>query len=239
MTPCGSSPSRGLRSHIISGSMPMRKCSPSSSSNSRDDALEVLARVRVEQLAGLRVVAVAVHARDARVPGQHGERVEVGDRRELGLLGAEPDVVAEAVGEEVGGRPVDELVALLGDLGEERRHDALAHDAPGDGDLLEEDVLDALGLDLARERLDLRGTAGLVPGFLERRRGHARTSALQHRGDTAPERVRGSGDLGGTAVAARVWHRRLPRLGRGSAAPYQRLEQMGTREWGPRWHDGH
>ena len=32
------------------------------------DALEVLARVGVEQLAGLRVVAVAVHARDARRP---------------------------------------------------------------------------------------------------------------------------------------------------------------------------
>jgi hypothetical protein len=58
------------------------------------DALEVLARVGVEQLAGLGVVAVAVHARDARVPGQDLERVEVGDRGELGLLGAEADVVA-------------------------------------------------------------------------------------------------------------------------------------------------
>ena len=128
----------------------------------RDDALEVLARVRVEQLAGLRVVAVAVHARDARIPGQHGEGVEVGDRRELGLLGAEPDVVAEAVGEEVRGRAVDELVALLRHLGEERRDDALAHDAPGDGYLLEEDVLDAVGFDPAGQRLDLlqHGQAG-------------------------------------------------------------------------------
>ena len=36
----------------------------------RRDALEVLARIGVEQLAGLGVVAVAVHARDARIPRQ-------------------------------------------------------------------------------------------------------------------------------------------------------------------------
>ena len=108
------------------------------------DPLEVLAAVGVEQLAGLGVVAVAVHARDALVPGQHRERVEVRHRGQLGLLGAEPDVVAEAVGEQVGGRAVDELVALLGDLREERRNDALAHHPAGDRDLLEEHVLDAL-----------------------------------------------------------------------------------------------
>jgi hypothetical protein len=96
------------------------------------DPLEVLARVRVEQLAGLRVVAVAVHARDARIPGQHLEGVEVRHRGELGLLGAEADVVAVAVGEEVRGRAVDELIALLGHLREERRDDALAHDAARD-----------------------------------------------------------------------------------------------------------
>ena len=62
------------------------------------DPLEVLAAVGVEQLAGLGVVAVAVHAGDALVPGQDRERVEVGDRGQLGLLGAEADVVA------VGGR---------------------------------------------------------------------------------------------------------------------------------------
>jgi hypothetical protein len=47
------------------------------------DALEVLAAVGVEQLAGLGVVAVAEHARDARVPGQDLERVEVRHRGEL------------------------------------------------------------------------------------------------------------------------------------------------------------
>ena len=46
----------------------------------RDDALEVLARVRVEQLARLRVVAVTEHARDARIPGKLGEGGEVRDR---------------------------------------------------------------------------------------------------------------------------------------------------------------
>ena len=82
---------------------------------------------------------------------------------------AEADVVAVAVGEEVRGRAVDELVALLGDLREEARDDALAHDAAGDRDLLEEDVLDALGLDASRELLDLLAAAGLVARLLERR----------------------------------------------------------------------
>ena len=62
----------------------------------RDDPLQVLARVGVEQLAGLGVVAVAVDAGDPLVPGQDLEGVEVGDRGELGLLGAEADVVALA-----------------------------------------------------------------------------------------------------------------------------------------------
>ena len=80
------------------------------------DPLQVLARVGVEQLAGLGVVAVAVDPRDPLVPGQACEGVEVGDRRQLGLLGAEADVVVLAVGEQVGGRSVDELVAALGHL---------------------------------------------------------------------------------------------------------------------------
>ena len=89
--------------------------------------LQVLARVGVEQLARLGVVAVAVDPGDALVPREDRERVEVGDRRQLGLLRPEADVVAVAVGEQVGGRAVDELVAPLGDLREERGDDALAH----------------------------------------------------------------------------------------------------------------
>ena len=86
----GLGPSSGRLSHIISGSMPIRKLVAELLLELRDDALEVLARVGVEQLAGLGVVAVAEHARHARVPREHGEGVEVGDRGELGLLGPKP-----------------------------------------------------------------------------------------------------------------------------------------------------
>ena len=47
------------------------------------DLLEVLARVGVEQVAGLGVVAVAEDAGHPVVPGQHGEGVQVGDGGEL------------------------------------------------------------------------------------------------------------------------------------------------------------
>ena len=138
---------------------------------------------------------VAEHARDARIPRQDGERVEVGDRGELGLLGAEADVVAVAVGEEVRGRAVDELVALLRDLREEARDDALAHHAAGDGDLLEEDVLDALGLDAPRELLDLLAAAGLVARLLERRGRRGDPRAFE-------DRLHGSAEVPRVAVAA-------------------------------------
>src|SRR6201999_3587165 len=85
-------------------------------------------------------------------------------------LGPEADVVAVAVGEQVGHGAVDELVTALGHLGEERGHDPLAHYAAGDRDLLEEHVLDALVLDPLGQRLDLVGTAGSVARLLERRR---------------------------------------------------------------------
>ena len=165
------------------------------------DPLEVLARVGVEQLAGLRVVAVAVHARDARIPGQHLERVEVGHGGQLGLLRAEPDVVAVAVGEEVRGRAVDELVALLRDLREEGRDDALAHHAAGDRYLLEEDVLDPFGLDPLGDLVDLLLAPWLVARLLQgggRRRDPA---ALQHGVDRAAEGVPG-GAAGGHAPVA-------------------------------------
>ena len=136
------------------------------------DPLEVLARIGVEQLAGLGVVAVAVHPGDALVPGQDRERVEVGDRGQLGLLRPKADVVAVAVGEQVRGRAVDELVALLGDLWEERRNHALAHHAPCHRDLLEEDVADVLGLDPLGQGLDLGRATLLVSGLLQGRGRH-------------------------------------------------------------------
>jgi hypothetical protein len=133
------------------------------------DALQVLARVGLERIAGLGVVAVAVDACDAVVPRELRERVEVRDRGELGLLGAEADVRVSPVDEQVGGRAVDELVALLGDLLPLRRDDALAVDVAGDRDLLEEDVLDPALVDQAADPADLLEPALIVPGLLERR----------------------------------------------------------------------
>ena len=152
----------------------------------RDDALQVLARVGVEQLSGLGVVAVAENTSDALVPREHLEGVEVGDRRQLRLLGAEADVVALEVGEQVRGGAVDELVALLGDLGEERGDDALAHHPPGDRDLLEEDVLDLLVLDPLHDLLNLVGAPLLVACLLEGGRGHHGLRGLQDRLDGPP-----------------------------------------------------
>ena len=206
----------------------------------RDDALEVLARVGVEQLAGLRVVAVAEHAGHARIPGQHGEGVEVGHRGELGLLGAEPDVVAVAVGEEVGGGAVDELIALLGDLGEERRDDALAHDAPGDRYLLEEDVLDALGLDPAGQRLDLLPPARLVAGFLERRGRRGRTSALAARSTLRRRSVHG-GIATGVAPPSRLASGIVvsPSPGSMVGGTIPGLNKWVQESGGQTWHDEH
>ena len=183
------------------------------------DALEVLARIGVEQLAGLGVVAVAVHARDARIPGQRGEGVEVRHRGELGLLWSEADVVAGAVGEEVGGGAVDELIAALGDLREEGGDDALAHHPAGDRDLLEEDVLDALALDPARDLLDPLAAAWLVAGLLERRRGRRRPGRLQYGLDGAAE-ARRSVRVDGDASLVTVGHAHSPvgRLGCESSA---------------------
>ena len=135
------------------------------------DSLQVLAGVGLERQAGLRVVAVAEDPGDPRVPRQLRERLEVGDRRELGLLGAEADVPVVPVDEEVGGRAVDELVALLGDLLPLGRDNALAVDVTRDGDLLEEDVLDAAFVDELADLPDLLQPIWIVPSLLERREG--------------------------------------------------------------------
>ena len=90
-------------------------------------------------------------------------------RGELGLLRPEADVAVVSVDEEIGGRAVDELVAVLGHLLPLGRGDALPVHVPGDRDLLEEDVLDPLLVDLLADRLDLLAAAGSFPGLLERR----------------------------------------------------------------------
>ncbi len=149
------------------------------------DPLQVLARVRVQQLAGLGVVAVAVDARDPRVPGQCLEGVEVGDRGELGLLGTEADVVVEPVGEQVGGRPVDELIAATRHLSEPARDHALAVDVAADRDLLEEDVLDPLAVDLAGDLGDPLGPAGGVARLVERLRRRLDRGRFEHPLDLA------------------------------------------------------
>ncbi len=135
------------------------------------DPLQVLARVGLEQLPGLGVVAVAEDARDPRVPRELAEGVEVGDRRELGLLGAEADVAVLAVDEQVGGRAVDELVAVLRDLLPHGRGDALAVHMARDRDLLEEDVPDPVLVDEPADLADLRAAAGVVPRLFQGREG--------------------------------------------------------------------
>ena len=170
------------------------------------DLLEVLARVGVEQLTGLGVIAVAVDPGDAVVPGQDRERVEVGDGGQLGLLGAETDVVAVAIGEQVGGGAVDQLVALLGHLREERGHDALAHHPAGHRDLLEEHVLDALGLDPPRQLLDLLGAPRRVARLLERRRRGRDVRSGQHLLHASPEYLLGSDTA--VPVSCRLVHNR-------------------------------
>jgi len=102
-------------------------------------------------------------------PGQLRERVEVGDRGELGLLGAEADVAVVPVDEEVGRRAVDELVSRRRDVLPLRRHDALAVDVARDGDLLEEDVLDPALVDQLAELADPLEPLGIVSSLLQGR----------------------------------------------------------------------
>jgi hypothetical protein len=73
------------------------------------------------------------------------------------------------VDEEVGGRAVDELVALLGDLLPLRRDDALAVDVARDGDLLEEDVLDPALVDQLADLPDPLLPPAVAAGGVERR----------------------------------------------------------------------
>ena len=89
----------------------------------------------------------AEHPRHLGVPGQRLKVSTSGRPTSSRRLGPVADVLAVAVDEEVGGRPVDELEALLRDRRPVRGRDALAHHPPGHRDELEVDVGDALGLD--------------------------------------------------------------------------------------------
>src|SRR5581483_3673257 len=81
----------------------------------------------------------------------------------------EADVAVALVDEEIRGRAVHELVAGLGDPLPLRRSDTLAVDVAGDGDLLEEDVLDPPLVDQAADLPDLLEARRVVPREIERR----------------------------------------------------------------------
>ena len=138
-------------------------------------ALEVPAAVRGEKRCGvLPLLAVAEagapHAGDLRVPRERLERIGLGNADELGGLGAVPDVVAVAVGEEVRGRAVDELEALLRDRLPVLCGNALAHDAAGDGGELVVDVRDPLGVDAPADVLhEIRASVCSDEAFQVRR----------------------------------------------------------------------
>src|SRR5439155_1216993 len=90
----------------------------------------------------------AEHPGGLWIPRQLAERLDIRDPDELPRLGPVADVLAVAVGEQVGGGPVDELEAPFGDPLPVVGGHALAHDAAGDRNELVVDITDALGVDL-------------------------------------------------------------------------------------------
>ena len=91
------------------------RCAPRTSAWIR---LRLLRQSEVRKAPGVLLVftaaeAGAPHARHLLVPGQHLEGVRLGDADQLPGLRAVADVLAVAVGEEVGGGAVHELEALL------------------------------------------------------------------------------------------------------------------------------
>ena len=130
------------------------------------DALQVAAAVGGEERGGvLELLAVAEarapDARDLAVPGEHLEGLGLGQAHELRGLGAVADVVPVPVGEEVGGRAVDELESLRGHALPVRGGDALAHDPARHRDELVVDVRHALGVDATPDLCD-QGVAALL-----------------------------------------------------------------------------
>src|SRR6185295_2594000 len=83
----------------------------------------------------------APHAGDALVPGKLHEGLGLGNANELGGLGTVAQIFAAAIEEEVDGRSVDELEAPVGHVLPMVGRDALAHDAPGDRDELQIEIV--------------------------------------------------------------------------------------------------
>ena len=123
-------------------------------------ALEQAATVGGEVGAGVDVFLATAEQRaedatDLGIPRQLRERLGVGQTHQLARLGAVADVLAMAVDEQVRRSAVDELKALAGHTLPVLRRHTLAHDAAGHRRELVVDVLDALGINLATNLLDL------------------------------------------------------------------------------------
>ena len=96
----------------------------------------------------------AQHARHALVPGQLHEGLGLGNADQLGGLGPVAEIVAAPVDEEIHGRAVDELEALLRHGFPMVGRDALAHDAAGHRHELQVEILDPELVDLLADLLD-------------------------------------------------------------------------------------
>ena len=136
----------------------------------------------------------AEDARDAFVPGQLTERIGV--RNADQLLGLRPitDVIAVAVGEQVGGGAVNQLKAVLGGALPVIRGDPLAHHPAGDGDELVVDVGDAELVDFAAHLAHLLRAPGLIRvlGDLLRGSTHRRGAARDWPSSWQPSSVQPS-----------------------------------------------
>ncbi len=132
----------------------------------RVDALEVAPAVRREERAAVDFLFPpaeqrAPHTGGLGIPRQDVEGLGFGDPDQLACFRPVADVIAVAVGEQVGGGPVHQLEAGVRDALPVGGGDALAHDATRHRDELVVHVLDALFDDLALHRLDRLGAAGL------------------------------------------------------------------------------
>ena len=126
----------------------------------RLDPLQVPAAIGGEEATGVLALLSVAEADapdtcDPVVPREHLEGLGLGQTDELGRLGAVADVVGVPVGEEVCGRAVDELEALLCHRVPVGRRHAFAHDPAGDRGELVVDVLDSLAIDPLPDLRDL------------------------------------------------------------------------------------
>ena len=111
------------------------------------DTAQVAAAIGGEEAAGIDgFLAIAEtgaeHPRDPLVPGQLHEGLRIGDADQFRRFRPVADVIAVAVGIQIGGGAVDQLKAAFGDGLPMVGGDALADDAPGHRDELVIDVGD-------------------------------------------------------------------------------------------------